>query len=90
MEKSDGLFGFGRGGGGWSRYRRGHSGFAAEYLEHDNAAGGALALDRLPPVLHHFFNRIGNFLFGLALDAISFWHRNSSRERASRALLRMQ
>jgi hypothetical protein len=58
--------------GGWSG--RGGVGLAQNF-EHHGAAGGAFALDGFAAVFHGFFNAIGDGLFGLALDAVSFRHK---------------
>jgi hypothetical protein len=50
------------------------SSFAQDF-EHDGAAGGAFALDGLAAVFHGFFHAIGDGLFGLAFDAVSFRHK---------------
>src|SRR5438067_746730 len=52
------------------------NGFIAQNLEHDSAAGRALAFDRFTAVLHRFFDAVGDLFLGLALDAISFSHKN--------------
>jgi hypothetical protein len=58
----------GRGGGGSG------SGLA-EDLKHDGATGGTFALNGFAAIFHGFFNAIGDGLFGLALDAVSFRHK---------------
>jgi hypothetical protein len=63
----------GRIGIGWSG--RGSNGGFAQNFEHHGAAGGAFALDGFAAVFHGFFHAIGDGLFGLALDAISFRHK---------------
>jgi hypothetical protein len=62
---------------GGGRGRRGgcRSGLA-QNLKHDGAASGALALDGFAAVFHGFFDAIGDGLFGLALDAVSFRHKD--------------
>ena len=48
--------------------------FSTQNLEHDSAAGRTTAFDRLSPVFHRLFDRIGNLFFGLTLYAVSFSH----------------
>ena len=48
--------------------------FSTQNLEHDSPAGRATAFDRLSPVFHRLFDRIGNLFFGLTLYAVSFSH----------------
>jgi hypothetical protein len=47
----------------------------AQNLEHHGAAGGAFALDGFAAVFHGFLNAVGDGLLGLALDAVSFRHK---------------
>jgi hypothetical protein len=51
------------------------SGGFAKNFEHHGAAGGAFALNGFAAIFHGFFNAIGDGLFGLALDAVSFRHK---------------
>ena len=61
----------------------GMAGFA-QNLEHHRAASRAFALDGFAAVLHGFFDAIGDGLFSLALDAISFRHKKVCRRRFMR------
>jgi hypothetical protein len=68
---------------GWIRFRiwigcSGRSGSSsgfAQNFKHYGSAGRTFALNGFPAILHGLFNAIGDGLFGLALDAISFRHK---------------
>jgi len=55
--------------------RSGGSGFAAQNVEHDRAAGGHLPLMALRPFFMVSSTALTNFLLGLAFNAISFRHK---------------
>jgi hypothetical protein len=59
---------------------RGGGSRLAKNLEHYSAAGGAFAFNGLAAILHGFFDAIGDGLFGLALDAVSFRHKKFAAE----------
>jgi hypothetical protein len=56
---------------GWG----GRSGGFAQDFEHNRAASRAFALNGFAAVFHGFFDAVGDWLFSLALDAISFRHK---------------